>query len=81
MGSSPQRIAWVTEPEEIEARPGAFSIQRAGNQFIIQDPEGQVIRKRANIIAEIRKGFPDVPLARLDDASFSYYDYSAIVEI
>ena len=78
---SPQRIKWVTEPEEIEPRPAEFSIQRQDNVFLIQDPNGRIIRRRANVIAEIHKRFPDVSVAALDDASISYYDYSVIVEL
>lgn len=81
MGHSPQRIRWVTEPEEIEPRPGEFSIQREGNEFIIQDPEGGIIRRRSTIVTEIRKRFPDVSQAALDDASISYYDYSVVVAL
>ena len=81
MGHSPQRIKWVTEPEEIEPRPAEFSIQKQDNEFIIQDPNGGIIRRRAAIIAEIRKKFPEVSQAALDDASISYYDYSVVVEL
>lgn len=83
MGHSPQRKRWVTE-FEIEPRPEAFSIQpiyEAGSLigFNILDPEGDVIRKRANIVTLIHREHPQIDMPRLENAAISYFDYSVEV--
>jgi len=89
MGSSPspQRRRWVTEPLEIEPKPQAFAIRTeqdaAGNivAFTVEDPEGEVIRNRSTLVAKIHSEFPKVSLSALENASISYYDYYATVEL
>ncbi len=84
---SPQRRRWVTEPVEIEPKPQAFGIHAeqdaAGNiiGFTIEDPEGEIIKQRSALVARIRSEFPKVSPSALENASISYYDYSATVEL
>lgn len=78
MGHSPQK--WVT-PVDVEGRPEKFSFERIGNTFVIRDPDGGIIRRRATVVALINKAYPDVSLDTLDDAQITYYDYAVLVEL
>jgi len=85
MGHSPQRKRWVTVAE-IEAVPAAFGIAPYYEDgilvgFRIDDPEGSVIRKRANIVAEIHQAYPEVSIGELENARVAYFDYHVDVEL
>jgi len=72
--------------EEIEEVPAAFRILPHYKDsilvgFRIDDPEGSVIRKRANIVAEIHQAYPEVSIEELENASVTYSDYLADVEL
>ena len=72
--------------EEIEEVPAAFRIVPYYKDgilvgFRIDDPEGSVIRERANIIAEIHKAYPEVSVGELENARMTYSDYHADVEL
>ena len=72
--------------EEVEEVPVAFQIVPYYKEsilvgFRIDDPEGSVIRKRANIIAEIHQAYPEVSIEELENARVTYSDYHADVEL
>ena len=64
-----------------------FSLRAEGKSngtlivFKVQDPERDVIRKRASLITEIHKQFPTISIDELNDARISYFDYHAIVRL
>ncbi|GAI82257.1 unnamed protein product [marine sediment metagenome] len=82
---SPQRRRIVTVGE-YEPRPLGFAMTPTyeGRKLIgitIQDPEGSVIRKRANIVAEIHQAYPEVSIEELENAKVAYFDYHVDVEL
>lgn len=82
---TPERRRWVTAPGELEPRPSAFAILPQYNEagiliaFTVQDPAGDVIRKRSTISAAIHKEYPTVSIEELENARIAYYDYHAVV--
>ncbi|MBA7574005.1 hypothetical protein ES708_15807 [subsurface metagenome] len=72
--------------EEIEEVPAAFRIVPHYKDsilvgFRIDDPEGSVIRKRANIVAEIHQAYPEVSIEELENARVTYSDYHVEMEL
>lgn len=73
----------VEETEEVPASFGIVPGYKGGIlvRFRIDDPEGHVIRERANIIAKIHQAYPEVTIGELENARVTYSDYHADVEL
>lgn len=86
MGHSPssQRRRWVAYGEE--PPPEQFSItphyeRKVIVGFEIADPEGSLIRKRANVVELVHNNFPGVSLTDLENAQIEYSDFHCLVHL
>jgi len=70
---------------QVEVPPKAFAVlpqiekRQVITAFRVDDPMGRL--KRANIIEEIQKRYPQVTACQLDDAEIIYHDYYADVKL